>query len=303
MIQFLSHQDIDQSRWDLCIEQSVNGLIYGYSWYLNEMAPGWNALVWGDYEAVMPLTGNRKLFIKYLYQPYFMQQLGVFYTRWELKSRVIDFIEAIPPSYRFIDINLNEHNEVTVPNGMKLKKRKNFVLDLHHEYAALEKRFDDHCSRNIKKAYKQQQTIAQIDPALAVAFYQKYKAMATSNVLDSDYEQFLAVLLKAQERQLLLCRGVYNASQELLAVGIYYIHKGRIIYVLGGASDAGRESRSMYYLFDDVIRNFSGLNMLLDFEGSEIPGIARFFKGFGARKQPYFKLHVNRLPWFVRWLK
>jgi hypothetical protein len=36
--------------------------------------------------------------------------------------------------------------------------------------------------------------------------------------------------------------------------------------------------------------------MTLDFEGSNIPGIARFYKGFGALPQTYYSLHQNRLP-------
>ncbi len=42
------------------------------------MAKQWDALVWNDYEAVMPLTWNRKYGIAYLYQPFLTAQLGVF---------------------------------------------------------------------------------------------------------------------------------------------------------------------------------------------------------------------------------
>ena len=56
----------------------TNGFIYGYSFYLDHMAKHWDALVSGDYEAVMPLTWNRKYGIYYLYQPFLAAQLGVF---------------------------------------------------------------------------------------------------------------------------------------------------------------------------------------------------------------------------------
>jgi hypothetical protein len=302
MIQFLKHENIDKTKWDLCIEQSANSLVYGYSWYLDILAPNWHALVLNDYEAVMPLTGNRKLFIHYLYQPFFTQQLGVFYKNPETRDHLLPFLDAIPSMYRFVDINLNDQNEI-MSSSYKIRRRKNFVLDLNHPHHDLTKHFDDHCKRNIKKSRKVTQSIQPIDPAKAVAFYQKYKAVNTSNVLPSDYENFLNVTLIAADKQLLLCRGVFSESEELLAVGIFLLHRGRIIYVLGGASDEGREKRSMYCLFDDLILQFSNHALLLDFEGSEIPGIARFFKGFGAEKRPYFKLHINRLPWPFKWLK
>ena len=59
----------------------------------------------------------------------------------------------------------------------------------------------------------------------------------------------------------------------------------------------------LHYLFDHVIMQFAEHQMLLDFEGSEIPGIARFFKSFGSGKTHYFRLKINKLPWLLRWLK
>jgi len=302
MIQYLKQADIDKIKWDLCIGQSLNSMVYGYSWYLNMVAPNWEGLVLNDYEAVMPLTCNRKLFINYLYQPFFTQQLGVFYKSGIAQQLVIDFVNAIPQKFKFIDINLNEANEF-LPETIAIKKRKNYILNLSEPHHILHKEYDEHCKRNIKKAKRLPQTIKPVDAALAVAFYQKYKGEKTDNVTPTDYQHLLDVLLLAEQKSLLLPRGIYNAQQELVAVGVFIIHQGRIIYLLGCSSPKGRESRAMYLLFDDVILHFSNNPMVLDFEGSELSGIARFFKGFGAVKKPYYKLYVNRLPWFMKWLK
>ena len=59
-IKYLQHKEIDKAKWDACIEQAPNGLIYSYSWYLDAMSKHWDALVLKDYEAVMPLTWNKK---------------------------------------------------------------------------------------------------------------------------------------------------------------------------------------------------------------------------------------------------
>jgi hypothetical protein len=300
MIVYLRHEQIDKTKWDLCIEQSQNSLIYGYSWYLDTLAPGWEALVLGDYRAVMPLTNHKKTMLRYLYQPFFMQQLGLFYKHHHDSERLIDFLEAIPAHFRFIDINLNEGNEL-MHTDYVLHKRKNLVLHLNQPYEKLHKNFDDHCKRNLKKAKKFSQTIEAVD--IAVSFYQKHKGNNTANVLPAHYKKFKNVLQVALQRDVLYCKGVFNEHHELIAAGIFLIHKGRIIYMMGGASARGREARSMYALFDHIITQFCNHPILLDFEGSEIPGIARFYKGFGAEKRPYFRLRLNRLPWFIRWLK
>jgi hypothetical protein len=42
---------------------------------------------------------------------------------------------------------------------------------------------------------------------------------------------------------------------------------------------------------------------MLDFEGSDIATVARFYAGFGAQQENYPVLQLNRLPWLFRWLK
>jgi len=70
-IKHLQQKEIDKIKWDACISNAANGLIYGYSFYLDTMARHWDALVLNDYEAVMPLTWNKKYGFYYLYQPAF----------------------------------------------------------------------------------------------------------------------------------------------------------------------------------------------------------------------------------------
>ena len=78
MIKHLRHNEVDKKKWDDCIDNAFNGIIYAYSWYLDIVCPTWDALIEDDYEKVMPLTHNNKLGISYLYPPLFTQQLGVF---------------------------------------------------------------------------------------------------------------------------------------------------------------------------------------------------------------------------------
>jgi len=59
-IQYLTNHEIDKVKWDECINSASNGLIYAYSFYLDHMSKHWDALVLGDYNAVMPLTWNKK---------------------------------------------------------------------------------------------------------------------------------------------------------------------------------------------------------------------------------------------------
>ena len=59
-----------------------------------------------DYEAVMPLTWNKKYGFYYLYQPAFTASLGVFGKNID-EQLVEEFLEAIPAKFKLIEISLN----------------------------------------------------------------------------------------------------------------------------------------------------------------------------------------------------
>ena len=65
MIQYFEHKKIDKRKWDATIAECGN--IYAYSWYLDIVHPGWDALVEDDYQVVMPLTGGKKFGVNYLF--------------------------------------------------------------------------------------------------------------------------------------------------------------------------------------------------------------------------------------------
>src|SRR3712207_5060172 len=78
VFRYLQRSDIDTARWDACIANALNGLIYAKSYYLDALATHWHAIVADDYEIVMPLPFRRKYGIRYVYMPAFTQQLGCF---------------------------------------------------------------------------------------------------------------------------------------------------------------------------------------------------------------------------------
>jgi hypothetical protein len=53
----------------------------------------------------------------------------------------------------------------------------------------------------------------------------------------------------------------------------------------------------MFFLVESILKIYQNKNYLLDFEGSELEGVARFYNGFGATNNPYFyyKKYNNKL--------
>ena len=86
---------------------------------------------------------------------------------------------------------------------------------------------------------------------------------------------------------------------HLMAAAAFAFSEQRGIFLLSVSSEAGKEHRAMFMVVDRFIRIYAGKLAKLDFEGSNIPSIARFFRGFGARPQVYqritFENSVNKL--------
>lgn len=301
MIKYLSHQEIDKIKWDDCIAQSNNELIYAYSWYLDIVAPGWEALVLNDYEVVMPLPTTTK-YLNVIYQPFFAQQLGIFNTQNLKHFTVSDFIKAIPAKFKYINICLNESNTVHT-EAYVLIKRKNYVLHLNRNYEALFKGFNEQNKRNTRKSLNEGLTIETVDTSTVVDFYHLHKSENTPDVKPADYARFKLVLKEAVARGNCFALSVVDAAGKMHACAAFYKQKERIIFQIGTTNEAGRASKAMFFLMNHIIKEYSNQKQMLDFEGSEISNVARFFSGFGAYQLPYYRLVINRLPWYIKWLK
>src|SRR5688572_12929791 len=151
-IKYLPHNEIDKQKWDASITNAPNGLIYGFSFYLDCMAKHWDALVLRDYEAVMPLTWNKKYSFSYLYQPAFTASLGVFGKNLN-KELIDDFIRSVPSKFKLIEISLNSGDIFGDPKGFSLL-RSNYILHLNKPYEELYKVYRENHKRNISKAFQ-----------------------------------------------------------------------------------------------------------------------------------------------------
>ena len=103
MIHYVKREDLEVAKYNECIENSIQSRIYAYSWYLDIVADNWDVLVFKDYEAVLPIPWKKKYFIKYITQPYFCQQLGVFSKDRVSKDFEYGMLKKIP--YKFLKIS------------------------------------------------------------------------------------------------------------------------------------------------------------------------------------------------------
>ncbi len=302
MIQYLKHKEIDKKKWDNCIDHSTNNLIYAYSWYLDIVSPNWCALIEDDYSSIMPLTGNKKYGVDYLYPPYFAQQLGVFSTEKLTKENVEEFLNAIPPQYKFIEVNLNSRNTFEL-SGFKTKNNTNIELSLTPSYESLYKKFSEDIKRNIKKATKHDLKLQKGIPSSdLIRIFRKNIGKKINNLSDKNYKVLLNLITTCIEKGYAEVWGAFSEG-KLCAGVVWVIKNNRAIFLFSATDQEAKRTGAMFFLIDTFLREHANEKTILDFEGSNLPGLARFYKGFGSEEYVYLQVRKNNLPKLVRWLK
>ena len=299
-IRYLRRLEIDTSRWDQCIERSCSPLIYGRSFYLDEMAAGqWDALVLDDYVAVMPLTWRSRFGIRYLYQPAFTQQTGIFSPAPVRPTLVEAFLRQVDSHFRFAEIFLNYTNAHPAS-----KPRANFILYLLPPYERLSGRYKKDLTRNLRLSSRTQLAyIKDFDLHTALHDFRRTYTSRLPAIKEDDFRRFETLCLRLNKQDQLLTRAVFNEQNQPLCSAVFLRDTRRFYLLHSTTLPAGRTSEANHFLLDQFIREWAGSSMILDFEGSDHPGIAHFYANFGAVDQPYFFYRRNRLPWPIRWMK
>ncbi|MBO9683978.1 MAG: hypothetical protein J7502_15150 [Flavisolibacter sp.] len=295
---YKQRNEIDTAKWDECIDRASNGLIYAYSFYLDHSADNWDALVLNDYEAVMPLPWRKKFGIYYLYQPFFTAQLGVFGQN-ITKDLFEKFLRAIPSKFKLWEFSFNQGNLFQLKD-YPLFQRVNYVLPLNQPYEQLNASYRENIRRNIKKSIQYRCTIrTDIDASHITELAKLQPNGAPENELKK-FEQLYSLL---KERSMAKAYGVFSNKNELLASCVFTFSHNRAYYILVGNHPNGRTLGASHALIDAFIKDHAEQNLLLDFEGSDIRNLAFFYSSFGSSEEKYAAIKLNKLPWYVRWMK
>lgn len=302
-IRFVKNREIDYQRWDQCIQNSSFGIVYAKSWYLDRICHKWDALIWGDYLYVMPLVNNSKMGIHYVYQPFFTQQLGIFSTFPPEPEIVNQFLQAIPKRFRLTDIKLNIGNRPTI-NSFEIKDNITFHLNLQVGLKSLHDGYSSNTRRNIKKAIQHKIHVSPVYDIVQFMDFTRENLKSKSPEIKSKHYSALQKLISfALYNQLGEIYGAWDSANNLAAAAFFVYGNRQSVYLAASSNENGIEQSAMFLLINSFIQNNAGKNMILDFEGSNIPGIARFYAGFGALPETYYSVHRNRLPWLLRAFK
>lgn len=293
-IQFVQRDDIDKVKWNSCVHYAPNGNVFGYLWYLDQVARQWDGLVEDDYTAVMPLVWRKGLWRKELYAPPLLRELGIYSQRPLTPARIKHFLEAIPPEFRQIDMQVGEDHYPAADAGFKLTANTNYVMSLLTPYETLRSRYSPAMEAELAQAEAADLRMStSLKPEQVADFYRRY--MPLRQGVDRQFHALQRIMYNALHRGWGFASGVMDSAGTLLATDFFIISHSRVMSLAPSVSRAGQDQGALALLFDTLIRSHAGRPMALDFNWWQIqePLPAEL----GALSYSYYRIQEDR-----RWM-
>lgn len=287
MIRRLKYNDIDFEKYTRCLENSEQRNWYAKKEVLDQLSGNWEILMYGDYEAVLPIPLKKKFGINFVIMPLFCQQLGVFSKKDDLEINN-QFLKFLKKHYKVFLYSFNYRNSFLDTLG----KKKNYTIPISDFVALKRKKY----FKGRKSTVKCAQHLIYKEIALStehISFIEtNFKGLKKKTDINSfkNYMNFLQ-----QNNSLKLCAAYLE--EKLINVAVLVSENGQLS-LLGLINDETHKDENGPSFLIDRILNIHIYQKAFNFMGSNIRGIEIFFKSFGGELQEYSYLESKILKKF-----
>jgi len=307
---YLSHFQINKTLYDKCIIEATESNLYGFSWYLDIVSPNWGAIIFGNqgnYQAVMPIPHRQKYGILYVIQPLFCQQLGI-YSRKNLSNEIYEsFFQLLFEQFSytgkyFLNVRNPKPQSSFFETHFKVKSFETHHLDLSKSYPEIYQNYHRDRKMNLKRAKKvSQQIIENQDIELLIRIFQENtEHKIQGGVNPSAYSFLQQIYEELQSRKQVRLFYTKTNLGEITSGVMLASHQNQLIYLFNAGKQAYRKSNGRTLILDQIFQEYAQSDKVFDFESPNVPAIAYFYQSFGAISQSFYRLHYNRLPFWIR---
>lgn len=271
-MKFLKRNEIDTKKWDFTV-QKLELSPYLYSHYLDATtSKSWNALVWEDYESILPFYSQKKWnCIPYGFMPPFLQLIDTSKLTEKQKNEACQFFKK-----NFLRMDIRS----STPLISNASAKYNYELSLDKTYNEIHSNYNSLLKKNLSK-FKE---ISIENTNFELEYLQYYFDNPFFNQAFKNNRFFLFNFLMQLGDAVQYYKATYEG--ELIALLITYKSSEREFLIMPISTDIGKKYQAMSFLIDYVIQN--SMSKIVDFEGSSIPNIANFYEQFGAKKTIYY---------------
>ena len=279
MIRKLKYHEIDFEKYTLCLENSEQRKYSATKNFLDISSDKkWELLVYTDYEAVMPVPFVRKMGLKFVINPKLCQQLGIYSEHDDVKINDA-FLNFLEKKYNVWYYAFNEKNTFT----KNLKQRKNFLI-YPEDYETVRQRYSPKRKRKLRL---DDEVVANSE--IKEMSFEGAEEFISENFIgaknENDKNSFLKIFFAFQNKKCLKIVAFLYQNKVINVLALYFDEKTIALLGTFNTKDSIKLSGSSV-LIDYVIRE-NIEHKIFDFEGSEIPSVEEFFRGFRPDLKPY----------------
>lgn len=292
-INYVKYKDIDKQEWDKHLASSVNGLLYGCSWFLDIVCNTWDALIADDYTFFLPLPIKYKFLFPIINSPPYTNRYNIFGNTHPNMSVYHEFAKKIHEKFIGVSFNFGIHDLASL-DDFKISYRLRQELYLEQTYDQLYAKFKKSHKKNIKKANSKGIFIRKTKNAESiVAMKRAVHQLKSINISEKHYDmlhKIASVSCKYFGGQ------IYEAIYEgELVSATFFAEFNRRYTIFSGNNFFGRKIGAAYCLINEFLKTHANSKCILDFAGSNITGIRYRNEGFGAKSQRYCSVSKSNL--------
>ncbi|WP_336689034.1 MULTISPECIES: hypothetical protein [unclassified Chryseobacterium] len=275
----MKYNEIDFEKYSKCLENSAQRKYSATKDFLDiTSGKQWELLVYNDYEAVMPVPFVKKIGFKIVINPKLCQQLGIFSNIDDVKINDL-FLSFLEKKYNIWYYGFNDKNTFS----KLLKRRKNFLI-YPDNYEIVRQKY----SPKRKRKLRLDDDVLQKSEVREVSIFNAWEFISKNLIgakNEKDKNNFLQIFTDLEKAGYLKLKAFFYGTAIINLIAVYSDDK--TIALLGTFNDKDHVKLSgSSFIIDDVIRE-NIQTKIFDFEGSDIPAIEEFFRGFRPELKSY----------------
>ncbi len=290
--------------------------LFLYDWWMDAVCEQWDVAVTmkgQQVSGVWPYPIQQRLFIPMIRTPKLTPYLGphVFFPddiresnrdRFE-HDTINDLLNQLPDPdvwalamqpglkqvglFRFFDL--------------RAEVRQTFLIDLSQQEGELFSNMSESLRRNIRAAEEEITVTAEPDALRLLHNYQKITLEDKGRLQHHSFEDLKRLFDACIRHDSGVLWVAKSGNGQIQGLILHVWDRERGYYLMGARNPSGESYRAMSALLWHAARESKKRgHKIFDLEGSMDPGVERFFRNFGGRRELYMILHKNRsLMWKI----
>jgi hypothetical protein len=168
----------------------------------------------------------------------------------------------------------------------------NYELELD-QYEKIIKSYNKDLRRNLKEAKSHGSLCIDVDENVMATidlfkdvYHRKYQI--NDGRYQNLHEAFSKAILDGKGKNFV----VKDEANRIMARAFLLFNHRYVHYILAAPTHEGRDRNVMHYFIDEFIKSHCGKGLVFDFEGSDMPNVAHFYRKFNPMVKHYYLKNI-----------